>query len=74
MIELRSSGGAGERQGIRLGLYQLLPEGQGGQGSAGAGISNGMMEKMTSTICTGGTLIDMQLSAHYIVVWRCDSH
>ena len=57
MIELRSSGGAGEKQGIRLGLYQLLPEGQGGQGSAGAGISNGMMEKMTSTICTGGTLI-----------------
>ena len=69
MIELRSSGGAGERQGIRLGLYQLLPEGQGGQGSAGAGISNGMMEKMTNTICTGGTLIAH--SALYLKLCNC---
>ena len=31
-VELRSSGGAGEYQGSRLGVYQLLPEhrGQGG--------------------------------------------
>ena len=29
LVELRSSGGAGEYQGERLGLYQLLPDEKG---------------------------------------------
>ena len=33
-VELRSSGGAGEGHGSRLGVYQLLPEHRGQGGSA----------------------------------------
>ena len=31
-LELRSSGGAGEWQGDSMGLYQLLPDGEKGDG------------------------------------------
>ena len=53
------------------------------RGDRDLSISNGMMEKMTSTICTGGTLIAYSLlysaieftfNVIYIVVWSCDSH